>query len=296
MTGRSTKSLAARGARERAGYFGMAGSFSHEVAWRAFPDAALEPFEVQAEGFDRLRAGALERIVVPFENSIGGAVPETLDQLLLLKHWEREFRIQRQLVYPVNLCLLGRGRMDGVRRVCSHFVPFQVVGGWLGRHLPKAERVVLGSTSAAAMAAAKDPRTAAIANAGAARVYGLRILASGLAAPSGNQTRFLVVGLHRPGEGGEGGGVRRGMVHLRLRNRAGALADVLVALKRRRLNLTQILSRPVRGSPGEYQFLLEMDLPKGACGVEAMGDFLGRLTTLFHPLGEYPVTTLKAGG
>jgi len=73
------------------GYFGLPGSFAHEVALKHFPKKVLESFPNMAQGFEKLKQRQLDRIVVPFENSIGGAVPDTLDQLIFWKIGEMIF-------------------------------------------------------------------------------------------------------------------------------------------------------------------------------------------------------------
>lgn len=278
-----------RACRNRIGYFGLPGSFTHEVAQRSYAKDELLPFHQMASGFEQLRAAEMDRIVVPFENSVGGAVPDTLDQLILLENWESVFAIVGQMVYAIELCLMSRARPGRIRRIYSHFVPLQVVRGWLEREYPSAETIVVGSTSAAAEQAAEDEAGAAVGNAAAAGVYGLRLVARNLVPPSINVTRFLEIGLAGGRRGGRRGGPERSMAHLRLANRPGALADVLMALKRKRVNLTQLLSRPVQGQLGQYQFLVEMDVPSGMDTMDGVWRALGRKTSFLHVLGRYPV-------
>lgn len=275
--------------RNRIGYFGLPGSFTHEVAQHSFAKHELMPFHQMASGFEQLRAAEMDRIVVPFENSIGGAVPDTLDLLILLENWESVFAIVGQMVYEVELCLMSRAKPDRIRRIYSHFVPMQVVRGWLEAAHPSAEKIVVGSTSAAAEQAAEDESGAAVGNAAAARVYGLKIIARNLVPPSTNVTRFLVIGLHDGHRQRAARGPQRAMAHLRLPNRPGALADVLVALKRKHVNMTQLLSRPVQGQLGEYQFLVEMDVPSERSSMQGVWRALARQTSSLHILGQYPV-------
>jgi len=281
----------------RVGYFGLPGSFSHEMAICRFPDASHKSFEEMAIGFEKLRSEEMDKIVVPFENSIGGAITDTLDQLILLENWEKDFCIQEQLVYEVSLCLLGRVPISKIKRIYSHFVPLTASRPWIQKNFPSAKSILSASTSAAAKRAAKDSNGAAVGNAGAAPVYKLKVLARDITPPSTNVTRFLVVGSH------SGIGVAashdapsaRGMVHLRLPNKSGALADVLQMLKRSRINLTQILSRPVQGKPGQHQFLLEMDLPeKGAPKkISDLWSKMKKSTRSLHLLGVYPVRPMN---
>ncbi len=280
--------------RNRIGYFGLPGSFTHEVAQHSFAKHELMPFHQMPSGFEQLRAGELDRIVVPFENSIGGAVPDTLDLLILLENWESVFAIVGQMVYAIELCLMSRARPEHIRRIYSHFVPMQVVRGWLEAAYPAAEKIIVGSTSAAAEQAAEDEAGAAVGNAAAARVYGLKLVARKLVPPSTNVTRFLVIGLHRGRRHSQAKGPQRAMAHLRLPNRSGSLADVLVVLKQKRINMTQLLSRPVQGQLGEYQFLVEMDVPASGSSMQSVWRALAQQTSSLHILGQYPVRWVGA--
>ncbi len=268
----------------------MPGSFTHEVALKVFPADRHQGFAEMAEGFSALRAGRLSKIVVPFENSIGGAVPDTLDQLILLEGWSRDFAIREQVAYPIHLCLMAPAQTKNIRRVYSHFVPLHVTQPWLESHYPEAERIVVASTSTAADRAAREPDAAAVGNPAAAEVYGLKIIHRNLAHASQNVTRFLVVGKRtRTGRipAMKGATGLRAMVHLRLKNRVGALADTLVALKDSGFNLTQILSRPVQGRLGEHQFLIEMEVPRST-GVQTVAALLDSSCTFLNVLGIYP--------
>jgi len=245
------------------GYLGPEGSFSHEVAQIMLPCQRLVSFTPTGVGFRKLHSGELSAVVVPFENSIGGEVPETLDHLLLMKKNYAQIRILQQWVFKVNLCLVGRPdvSLKKLKRIYSHFVPLQVVRGWLERNFPSVETVITSSTSAAARECVHDRQALAVANKAAAQVYGLKIFRKSLVPPSKNITRFLLVGkkgslLLKPEENRD---LRRGMLHLLLMNRSGALCDALMVFKRHGVNLTQILSRPVVGSPGSYQFLVEWE-------------------------------------
>ena len=272
------------------GYFGLPGSFAHEVALKHFPKKTLKSFPNMAEGFERLKQKQLDRIIVPFENSIGGAVHDTLDQLILLENWGEDFSILEQLIYDIRLCLLSRTELKKIKRVYSHFVPLQVVNRWLQAHLPNAERIVTSSTSAASDQAAKDKQSAAIGNQMASRVYGLKILANQLVAPKTNVTRFFVIGSSEMKERKKKK-QQRALLYLRLPNKAGALADVLLFFKKFNMNLTQILSRPIYGTLGAYQFLLEVDLPKRSSS--SLWVKLKGKTSYLKVLGDYSLTKIK---
>lgn len=251
-----------------------------------FPKKTLESFPNMAQGFERLKQRQLDRIVVPFENSIGGEVHDTLDQLILLGNSATNFCILEQLIYDIRLYLLGSTEFGKIKRVYSHFVPLQVVSPWLQLHLPKAERITMGSTSAAAERATHDKQGAAVGNQMATKVYSLKILAKDLVPPKTNVTRFFVIGNSELKKTRVKGN-QRALIYLRLPNRRGALADVLQFFKKFNINLTQILSRPIHGEVGAYQFLLEVDLPKNLPSV--IWEKLSHKTLFLKTLGFYPL-------
>jgi len=202
-----------------------------------------------------------------------------------LENWGDDFSIVEQLVYDIRLCLLSRIELRKIKRIYSHFVPLQVVNQWLQLHLPNAERIVTSSTSAAAERAAKDRQSAAVGNRMASQVYGLKILANHLVSPKTNVTRFFVIGNSGIKEGKRR--QQRALLYLRLPNKAGALADVLLFFKKFKMNLTQILSRPIYGTVGAHQFLLEVDLPKNLS--LTLWKKLTQRTSFLKVLGYYPL-------
>jgi len=83
------------------------------------------------------------------------------------------------------------------------------------------------------------------------------------------------------------------MLHLRLINRSGALCDALHVFKKYRVNLTQILSRPVAGSPGSHQFLVEWE----GCASDDTTRWikeLAKVTRKCRNLGVYSVRDVPA--
>ena len=61
---------------------GEPGSFSHEAALKADPEATLLPCPLSAEVFAALVDGAVEAAMIPIENSLAGSVVEHYDLLL----------------------------------------------------------------------------------------------------------------------------------------------------------------------------------------------------------------------
>src|SRR5213079_444523 len=178
---------ACRGLEEaiRVTYLGPEGTFSEQAVRQHFGDAvdALPTASVD-EAFRQCEAGAVQFTVVPVENSTEGVVGRTLDLLL-----STPLRICAEIELRVQQNLLAKGQLKSIRRVYSHAQSLAQCNGWLGQHLPRAERVPVASNAEAARRAAKEKGTAAIAGAAAAERYGLRVLASSIEDQANNTTR-----------------------------------------------------------------------------------------------------------
>ncbi|HEX4705326.1 MAG TPA: ACT domain-containing protein, partial [Pseudonocardiaceae bacterium] len=99
-------------------------------------------------------------------------------------------------------------------------------------------------------------------------------------------TRFLL--LRRPGELPAPTGADRTSLVAITADRTGALADLLVELAERGINLTRIESRPTKGRLGEYRFFFDVD---GHIAEARLGNALAALRrrcTSVRFLGSYP--------
>jgi chorismate mutase / prephenate dehydratase len=106
--------------------------------------------------------------VVPVENSTGGVVSHTLDELVHTK-----LRICGEVTLPVHHHLLSKHKtLKQVKKVYSHSQSFAQCRKWLDAKLQKAEREPVASNAQAAVLAKKNGG-AAIASLQAGKIYGL---------------------------------------------------------------------------------------------------------------------------
>ena len=61
------------------GYLGPSGSFTHNAALKAFPEASLVSLGTITEVIKSYEEGRVDYAVIPVENSIEGSVHESLD-------------------------------------------------------------------------------------------------------------------------------------------------------------------------------------------------------------------------
>jgi chorismate mutase/prephenate dehydratase len=272
----------------RIGYFGREGSFTHVAAMRRFRGATFLECPTVEEAFARLEKLEFPHIVVPIENGSSGIITNTADQLMRLAITESApdtLLIREALAMRVQLMLLARPGTSEVRKIYSHRAPFDHGRAWLTKHHPRAEQVIVESTSEAAALAAKEKGAAAIAGEQALAQHGLEILSREVGAEVANQTTFIVVGAPVP----RAAKPTHTSVVFELPHKAGSLVAVLQVLSKRALNLTKILSRPIPGRFEEYRFMIEFAGAKPAPEVTEALARIRKITTFCGVIGAYPV-------
>jgi prephenate dehydratase len=160
---------------------------------------------------------------------------------------------------------------------------------YLRENLPDAEVRAANSTADAARTVSADKLVgaAAIAPCNAASLYGLEVVASNIEDHSGNQTRFVVVG--RSGIPAPTGHDVTGIVVYQRADEPGSLISILQEFAARRVNITNLLSRPTKdGGLGDYCFVMYLD---GHIADELVADALRALHAKqggVKFLGSYP--------
>jgi prephenate dehydratase len=275
----------------RVAFLGPAGTFTEEaLRASAPPGAELEevPYPTVYETVMAVQSGAVDRAVVPIENSLEGSVTATLDALA---GEADRVRIAAEVVRPVSHCLIARAGVgvEDVRRVISHPQAIAQCTEFLRGRLAHAEPGSAPSTADAVRTVAEsDEPWAALAPRLAAELYGCEILAEGVEDRHDNATRF--VWLAPAGTPAAAAAAKTSIVFWGFNDESpGALVGVLAELADRGVNLTKIESRPRRVALGHYMFFADLDGGADEPAVaEALGALAQRVQTL-RVLGTYPV-------
>lgn len=264
-------------------YFGPEATFTHMAARKQFgSQATLFPCRSITDVFDEVEAGRSDYGVVPIENSTEGVVNHTLDMFL-----DADLKICAELELPVSHALLAQAApLAPLRCLASHPQALAQCRRWVEANLPEVKLVEAASTAEAAKLAAADRRTGAIASALAAELYGLRILAQRIEDSHNNLTRFLVIGRESPVRSGRD----KTSILFSIKDRVGALHDMLVPFQRHRINLTKIESRPTRRKPWEYVFFVDFLGHVAERRVQTALDELEPSCLFFKVLGSYPLS------
>ena len=272
----------------RVAYLGPEGTFT-EQALLSQPDLAaaeLVPLASMPDVLFAVHEGDVDAGVVAVENAIEGTVNVAVDTLA----FDVDLVVQRELVLGVQMHLVAPAgvRLDDVKRIHSIPVAWAQCHKWLRANVHAAEPVPAGSTAEAARlaAATADGHTAALANARAAEVYGLEILAPDIEDHPENQTRFAVVA--REGIPAPTGHDKTSIVVFQRADAPGSLLSILQEFAARRINLSLLLSRPTKSRLGEYCFVIDLH---GHIADEVVADCLRTLKAKQADvkfLGSYP--------
>jgi len=271
-------------------YAGEPGAFSEDAVLAAFGDVGRTGLAGFREVFEAVEGGQAAAGVVPIENLVGGTVLENYD--LLLAH---DVEVVGEVVVHVELCLaaLPGERLETIERVFSHSQALSQAEGFL-RTRAWTVLTTYNTAGAGKLIADRAERgSAALLSPRAAAIFGLEVLADGVADAPDNRTRFLVV--RRSGEPNAlppwqatAGPAARTVVVFGVRNEPGTLLRALRAVAERGVNLSKLESRPSRERAWEYVFWVDVDAgtDEPACA-SAIAE-LREHATMVSVLGSYP--------
>lgn len=276
-------------ARPRVGFLGPLGTFT-EQALKSQPDLAAAEhvlYRTMPDVLDAVGNGEVDLGFVAIENSIEGTVNLTQDELA----FNHDLLIQREVVLDIEHCLMAKPgtSMVDIKMVLSIPVASAQCHAYLRNHVGQAELRATNSTAEAARMVAEEAGegAAAIAPRAAAELYGLEILAADIADHPGDQTRFVLVA--REGIPAPTGHDRTALVIYQRADEPGSLISILQEFAARRINLSNLLSRPTKdGGLGDYCFVVYLD---GHVADELVADAMRALRAKQGKvkfLGSYP--------
>lgn len=251
----------------RVAYFGPEGTFTQEALTSATAGERLDevPYATIYDTVMAVHFGAVQRALVPIENSLEGSVNATLDALAMETE---DVAILGEVVHPIRHCLIARTPLElgEIETVVSHPQATGQCARFIRTRLPRAQ-VLAGSSTAEAVrtVAEHDGPWAALGNRIAAERYGCQVLRAGVEDVAGNETRFVWLGPvgAPPGLGGSDpllGPWKTAVVFWGVGSEApGWLVRCLAEFATREVNLTRIESRPRKQGLGRYMFFLDLE-------------------------------------
>ncbi len=266
-------------------YLGPEATFTHLASLSKFGSSVrYVPASSIYEVFREVEQKRADYGVIPVENSIEGAVTHSLDMFV-----DSDLKICSEILFSISHNLMSTSDLKSIRRVYSNPQVFGQCRMWLESNLPRVELVETSSTTAAAQRAQKEDASAAIASKLAGTIYNLPILAEGIQDFAQNVTRFLVISRQIPPATRKD---KTSMV-VSVKDKIGALYEMLYPIRRYGINMTKIESRPSKKKAWDYYFYIDfeghVDNPK----VKKMLKEIETKVKFLKVLGSYPASTAK---
>lgn len=204
--------------------------------------------------FAALEKGNVDYALVPLENTLAGSIHRTYDLLL-----DSKFHIVGEVIIPVVHNLIGYpgATLGNVKVVQSHPVALFQCLHFFEKH-PSVQRKTAEDTAGSVREVMErgDPTVAAIAGRRAAELYGGSILLEHLEDDPENYTRFVLLS---PSPN-QPAGANKLSLAVKVKHQPGALHSALGIFANRKINLCKIESRPLKGSPWQYSFYLDLEV------------------------------------
>ena len=194
--------------------------------------------------------------VLAVENSIEGAVRESMDNLMVTKN--PNIKILSECYLPISHCLLARTtEFSSITGVISHPQALAQCQDFIHNELPFNVNIIEAASTAEAARSLQNYNLtyAAIGSKKTAETYNLNILRENINDDKTNQTRFVLIGDFET----EVTGNDKTSMAFSTENKPGALLNVLEIFMQNHINLSYIASRPSKNKFGEYIFIVNFD-------------------------------------
>lgn len=265
----------------RIAYLGPEATFTHQAARQTFGRGARYlAGETISDVFTMVEQGYADRGVAPVENSNEGVVTSTLDLLV-----DSDQQIAGEIILPIRLMLVSKEKtLDTVRTVYSHPHVWGQCRKWLERNLSEANLKDTRSTAEAVTLSAEVAGTAAVGGELTAELYEVPILVEDIGDWEENLTRFLIFSKEASAPTGND----KTSIVLSIKDRVGALYEILKPFGDNSINLTKIESRPSRKKAWDYVFFVDLEGHRDEPVLRKTLEIVAEFCEDMKILGSYP--------
>lgn len=246
----------------KVGYLGPKGTFSFEAAQEYCKNGEeLIEYKTIRETIMALNDEKIEKTVVPIENSLQGCVTDAIDTLIQNEKLQVMVIDEILLEIKQNLMAKTKANIEDIEIVYSHPQAISQCSMYIEKKLKKAEVIPVESTAGAAkkVSECNSDKTACIGNIACLKEYELELIDKNIQDNLSNKTRFWVLGKEQSNKK-----IKTKMsIIFSVKDKPGALYDVLKVFNEHNLNLTKIESRPAKTVLGEYIFWVDVDIKDG---------------------------------
>lgn len=267
----------------RVGFLGPEGSFSHMAAVRQFGSSVEFSDLHTIDGvFEEVAKEHVNYGLVPYENSIGGGITDTLDAFQTT-----DVTVYAEALIDVSQCLLANCDPNEIKKIYSKPQVFDQCRRWLANRFPNMALIPTDSTATAVKQAAGEEHAGAIGSELAGEIYGVNRIYERIQDKPHNVTRFLVIGKQHA----EPSGDDKTAIMFVTAHKPGALVDVLGVFRDRNINLSHIEKRPSGQVNWEYTFFIDCDAHQTNETMRAAIEEAREHCKELKVLGSYPRAT-----
>lgn len=260
---------------------GTRASFHEEAAFKFFGND-IETIECETfkNTCEVLLQDKADFAIMAIENSIAGSL---LPNYALLRDYHFSIVGEVYLGIQLHLLALPGVNFQQIRNVESHPIALRQCSEYLDEH--PLLNVIEGKDTASCAKKIVDNQltdTAAVANALAAKLYGLQFLEKRIESIKKNYTRFLILSKNKT----ENTKANKATLLFQTDNSVGSLAKVLTIIAEEKVNMSKIQSMPVLGKRSEYDFYVDIEWNEQSYYDAAIRKTV-KHTKNFNILGEY---------
>lgn len=234
----------------KVGCLGPEASFSYQAAKNIFKDAEIITCNSITTVFDLVDDGEIDNGIAPIENSTGGSVSVTLDELIA-----KDVFIEAEYFLKIEHSFLSNYKLKDINQIFSHPQGFSQCKEWLKKNAKNKELIEVSSTSKAAEKASQVDFSAAIASTIAGEKHGLGILEHKINDSGQNETRFVIFSKKQ----NQPESKEKTSLIFGAQNKPGSLFTILENFKNENINLTKLESRPAIKRDWEYLFFVDFE-------------------------------------
>lgn len=239
------------------GFLGPKGSFSHQATYSVFKTKNLIPFDTISYIFENIQRNKIDLGVVPAENTLGGIVSETINNLITYS-----LKVTGSFDYPIHHFLLSYGNdINKIKVIKTHPQAIEQCRLFLNRIFKgKKIKFETASSTTAPILSSKSKKIGFIASKIASSIYNLNILAKNIEDKKYNFTKFYILSKKMIDDIIKSLDSKKTLVLLGVYDRIGILRDILDVIANKNINISSLHSIPSRIKPWDYFFFLELEL------------------------------------
>lgn len=263
------------------GYLGPSGTFTEQAALKLKDEYDLVAFNSIYDVAVNVSNGVVGAGIVPIENSTEGTVNTTVDSII----FDFDIYIKAKLRLPVVHNLIARNKDVKVTRILSHPQAIAQCRGFLYKNFKEVEIYNTSSTAEAVRIVSESSEGwAAIGPENSAGIYNMSVIYNSINDYDDNITEFAVISKDNTWELVSG---HASSIAFSTLNKPGQLYMLLDIFSIWDINMTRIISRPMRRKTGEYVFFADLEVSDVKDFNDAM-TMVKRKTSFFKLLGCYP--------